>query len=310
MIRNKKDSILGIAALVMCIMCIVITLASAETYNVTGRNTAEVTFQSEAIASNVPPHIDNASFNMEIIAEKEVYPTGERANATIPFAFTGENITFTIDVTDNNGEEDIAAVTIFLSEDETVNESDISISLDAAESTKNGDTRLTFTKSWNVPAFVYGRKNIFITVNDSGGLPSDNNEIKIGELFINPMIGFEIVNSTGGDVESIQFAESPPGTTNVSAQDLIRIKNIDPDSVGMKLKVLIKGTDLVNMNGTGSISISNMKIDGKSMSTALQVIDECLAPGESKKHVFSLDYPLPLPAGHYVGTVTFEIKAL
>jgi len=309
MIRNKKDSILGIFALVTCVV-IMLTLVSAETYNVTGRNTADVTFQSEAIASNVPPHIDNASFSMEIIAEKEVYPTGERANATIPFAFTGENITFTIDVTDNNGEEDIAAVIIFLSEDETVNESDISISLDAVESTKNGDTRLTFTKSWNVPAFVYGRKNIFITVNDSGGLPSDNNEIKIGELFINPMIGFEIVNSTGGDVESIQFAESPPGTTNVSAQSLIQIKNIDPDSVGMKLKVLIKGTDLVNMNGTGSISISNMKVDGKSMSTTLQVIDECLAPSESKTHVFSLDYPLPLPAGRYVGTVTFEIKAL
>jgi len=309
MIRNKKDSILGIVALVTCVV-IMLTLVSAETYNVTGRDTADVTFQSEAIASNVPPHIDNASFSMEIIAEKEVYPTGERANATIPFAFTGENITFTIDVIDNNGEEDIAAVTIFLSEDETVNESDISISLDAVESTKNGDTRLTFTKSWNVPAFVYGRKNIFITVNDSGGLPSDNNEIKIGELFINPMIGFEIVNSTGGDVESIQFAEGPPGTTNVSAQSLIQIKNIDPDSVGMKLKVLIKGTDLVNMNGTGSISISNMKVDGKSMSTALQVIDECLAPGESKTHMFSLDYPLPLPAGRYVGTVTFEIKAL
>lgn len=298
--------------LLICAMMLVPNVVG-ETYTDTGSDTADVTYQSEAEGTNVPPTIDETSFAMKIIAENEVYPAGDRANAAIPFAFTGDDIVFTIDVTDDNGEEDIlsGAVTIFLSEDEFVDGGDISVSLEAVESTKDGDVRLTLTKTWNVPSSEYGKKNILVTAEDSGGLPATNNEIKVGkEVFINPQIGFEITSSTG-DVGYIQFAENPPGTTDVSAyQNPIQIENIDPDNVGMRIKVLVQGDDLANQDRTGSVPIANMKVDGTPMSTALQTIDGSLAPGESSTHAFSLDYPVPLPAGNYIGTVTFEIEAL
>ncbi|MFZ2071493.1 MAG: hypothetical protein WAV32_07875 [Halobacteriota archaeon] len=53
-----------------------------------------------------------------------------------------------------------------------------------------------------------------------------------------------------------------------------------------------------------------MNAEGLHLSTDLQAIDESLAPDESNTHAFSQDYPLPLPAGNYVGRVTFEIEAL
>ncbi len=309
----RKQEIKVCIVLVMWICAtMLVPNAVAETYNVTGRDAADVTFQSEAEAANVPPAIDDTSFGMKIIAEKEVYPSGDRASATIPFAFTGEDVIFTIDVTDDNGEEDIqSAVTIFLSDDESVDGGDVSVSADAVESTKDGDVRLTVTKTWNVPASEYGKKIILITAEDSGGLSATNSGIKVGEVFINPQIGFEITSSTEENIVSLQFAEYPPGTTDVSAyQNPIQIKNNDPDGVGMRIKVLVQGDALVNQDRTGSISISNMKVDGASMSTALQTIDENLAPGESNTYEFSLDYPVPLPAGNYIGTVTFEIEAL
>ena len=302
---------------VMCAMMLVPNVVLAETsFNVTGTDSVDVTFQSEAKAANVLPSIDDASFAIKIMAEEEVYPAGDRASATIPFAFTGEDIVFTIDVTDDNGEEDIAdAVTIFLSDDESVDGGDISVPADAVESTKDGDVRLTVTKTWNVPASEYGEKNILVTANDSGGLSADNNGIKVGTVFINPQIGFEITSNSSTEEDNgsmrIQFAEGAPGTTNVSAyQNPIRIKNIDPDGVGMRIKVLVQGNDLANQNKAGSISIANMKVDGTPMSTALQTIVDNLAPGISNTHEFSLDYPVPLPAESYLGTVTFEIEAL
>lgn len=311
--REPKIKVCIVLVMWICatMLMLVPNVVLAETYNVTGSDSADVAFQSEAKAANVPPSIDDTSFGMKIIAEKEVYPSGERASATIPFAFTGEDIVFTIDITDDNGEEDIiGAVTIFLSDDDSVDGGDISVSTEAVESTKDGDVRLTVTKTWNVPAFEYGEKNILITAVDSGGLSATNSGIKVGAVFINPQVGFEITSTTG-DVGSIQFAEYPPGTTDVSAyQNPIQIKNIDPDGVGMKIKVLVQGDNLGNLNVTGTIPIVNMKVDSMPMSTALQTVDESLAPGASNTHEFSLDYPVPLPAGSYVGTVTFEIEAL
>lgn len=305
------DKIKVCIVFVICAIMLAPNVALAETYNVTGMDSADVTFQTEANATNVPPSIDDTSFAIKIIAEEEVYPAGDRAAATIPFAFTGEDVVFTIDITDDNGEEDIEdAVTIFLSGDESVDAGDISLPMDAVESTKDGDVRLTVTKTWNVPAYEYGKKNILVTAMDSGGLSANNDGIKVGEVFVNPQIGFEITSGTGEDIGSIQFSEGAPGTTNVSAQDSIQIKNIDPDGVGMSVNVLVQGEDLVNQNVTGSIPIANMKVDGSPMSTALQTINENQAPGESSTHAFSLDYPLPLPTGNYVGTVTFEIAAL
>lgn len=300
-----------IVVVMLCAMMLVPNVALAETYNVTGRDSVDVTLQIEAKATNVAPSIDDTSFVIKITAEEEVYPVGYRADATIPFAFTGEDIEFAIDVTDDNGEEDIAnAITIFISEDESVDDSDISLSTEAVESTKDGDVRLTLTKLWNVPSSEYGKKNILVTATDSGGLSADNNGLKVGEVFINPQVGFEITNSAGGDIGSIQFPEGAPGTTNVSALNSIQIRNIDPDGVGMRVRASVQGEDLGNQNLTGSIPIANMNANGLLLSTELQKIDESLAPAESNTHAFSLDYPLPLPAGNYVGAVTFEIEAL
>ena len=298
---------------VICAMLLVPPGALAELYNVTGRDSAGVAFLSEAKATNIAPYIDDTSFALKIIAEDdEVYPAGDREYATIPFAFTGEDLVFAIAVTDDNGEEDIAeAVTLFLSDDESVDADDISLPLSVLESTKDGDVRLTFTEAWNVPSLAYGRKSILITATDSGGLAADNNGLKVGAVFINPQIGFEIASSTGEDIESIQFPESAPGTTGVSAQKSpIRIRNTDPDGVGMYVTVLAQGDNLVNQDVTGSIPIENMKVDGMPLSTELQIIDEDLAPDESNDHLFSIDYPVPLPAGSYAGTVDFEISAL
>ncbi|KAF5437014.1 hypothetical protein C5S35_06185 [Candidatus Methanophagaceae archaeon] len=300
-----------IVVVMLCAMMLVPNVALAETYNVTGRDSVDVTLQIEAKATNVAPSIDDTSFVIKITAEEEVYPVGYRADATIPFAFTGEDIEFAIDVTDDNGEEDIAnAITIFISEDESVDDSDISLSTEAVESTKDGDVRLTLTKLWNVPSSEYGKKNILVTATDSGGLSADNNGLKVGEVFINPQVGFEITNSAGEDIGSIQFPEGAPGTTNVSALNSIQIRNIDPDGVGMRVRASVQGEDLGNQNVTGSIPIANMNANGLLLSTELQKIDESLAPAESNTHAFSLDYPLPLPAGNYVGAVTFEIEAL
>ncbi|MFZ2071494.1 MAG: hypothetical protein WAV32_07880 [Halobacteriota archaeon] len=137
------------------------------------------------------PAIDNNSFVLKITAEEEVYPTGHRADATIPFAFTGEDVEFAIDIIDDNGEEDIAnSVTIFISEDESFGDGDISLPTEAVGRTKDGDMRLALTKVWNVPSSEYGKKNILVTATDSGGLSADNNGLKVGEQFINPQVGF------------------------------------------------------------------------------------------------------------------------
>jgi hypothetical protein len=288
----------------ICVLLFVPQSALAETYNVTGGGSADVTFLTDAEATNVPPSINDTSFTLQVLAEgKEVYPAGDRANATIPFAFTGEDLVFTIEVADDNGEEDIEdGVTLFLSDDAVVDDDDISLSFNALESTKDGDVRLTFTTSWNVDAFAYGGKNVLITATDSGGLSADNNGLNVGTVFINPQIGFEITYDTGEDVESIQFPEGAPGTMNVSVMNSLRVKNSDP--------VLVQGDNLVNQNVTGSIPIGNLKVDGAPMSAELKTIESYLAAYESSTHLFSIDYPIPLPAGNYVGTVTFEIAAV
>ena len=269
--RNTK-----ICTFMVIIFCLVLTTLSA--------GGAESGYGSECGISNIAPLIDGSSFFL--------------SNTMV---CTGESVEFAVDVSDANGAADVSLVMLVLSDDGNISDDDISIQLERT-GTVNATTS-TFGKVWTVEGET-GLKNILITAKDSANLVADNNGVKVGTIEFNPMIGFEVKNGKGGALTTISFPKSPPGTLNLSSnQNAIQISNIG----GIAIDVYIHGTDMTNGNET--IPISNMRVDGMSMSTTPQLIADGVEPDTSSSHNIYVDYPAVIPAGTYQGTVVFEITA-
>jgi len=258
--------------------------------------------------TNTPPFIDSSSFTIKIASAKELYPVGDRRDAAIPYAFSGETLTLQLNVSDDNGDQGILSANAVLSDDNVIDHSDIIVELAAVESTRDGDLWLTFTKDWDIPSSPNGLKKILIAAGDAAGLEASNNGVLVGQVFLNPRVVCE-VSAADSPLASLSF-ESAPGTENVYAKENpITVRNMDPDGVGMKVRVSVKGTDLANGDRTGVIPVSNMKVNGNSLTTAPQLM-LVIASGASNTLEFTLDYPLPLPAGDYNGSITIILEVV
>lgn len=248
----------------------------------------EVEYGSECSISNVAPLIAESTFSL---SDTTVYIGGS----------IGEPIEFSVDVSDANGAADLSSVMLVLSDDELISDDDISIQLNKTGTVDT--TTSKFETVWTVEG-ESGLKNVLVTAKDSVNLPADNNGVKVGTIELNPVIGFELKNGTGGALTTISFPTSTPGTRNLSSnQNGIQITNIG----GVAINVSIHGTDMTNGNET--IPISNMKVDGIPMSTTPQLIAVGVEPSTSSTHNIAVDYPTGIPTGAYQGTVIIEIGA-
>ncbi len=152
-------------------------------------------------------------------------------------------------------------------------------------------------------------KHVLSNATDNAGLSAINNGIEVGEIFQNPLMGFEVTDGLGSVLTTVSFAESVPGTNNVTSdQNTIQIINTDPDGVGMRIKVSVAGTAMVN--GTNEIPVSNLRIDDIPLSVTQNEIDSSIGHLSSASHNFYLDYPAGLAAGTYQGGIDFEVEAI
>jgi len=264
-------------------------------------------YSSSVDVNNSAPSIDAPSFSMKIFLDEEVYPTGVRGGAIIPYAFQGEALKFNVSVSDDNGDQDIQSASIVLSEDDVLDGDDLTVPLEAVEAERDGDSRLAFRASWIVSS-AHGLKKILVTSMDANGSEATNNGVIVGEVFLNPTVHYE-VKSGGEALASVSF-EGEAGDVNVNARENpITISNMDPDKVGIKIRVHVWGTDLTNKNGEGVIPISNMKANGIKLSAEPQLLF-LVDSGNTETLEFTLDFPIPLPAGSYKGTVKIEVELM
>jgi len=265
-------------------------------------------FSPEAkVTASTPTSTHIKSFELKIFSTEELYPGGVRSNALIPYAFSGEKLSFTVSIFVENNSQTPISTSVVLSQDDSIDDSDVFVELDIVGSSSDDNSSFNFAKEWTVPPSEYGLKKIFIITKLEGNVEVLNNGAPVGEVFLNPEVLWE-VTSNGSLVLSLNF-EASPGSENVQAKENpITVTNLDPSGVGTKLKVFVTGTDLRNNDETAFIPISNMKVNEKNLSSTPQLIFVVDA-GSSATLEFVLDYPTPLPDGVYGGTITiiFEV---
>ncbi|TKY91825.1 MAG: hypothetical protein C5S46_03845, partial [Candidatus Methanomarinus sp.] len=249
---------------------------------------------TEPTAAN--PVIDSSSFT--------AIPGVERDHL-IPYGFTGESIDFTVNVEDDDGASDITTVELILSDDTTISQDDTVIVM--SHSANVDDKTATFIGTLTISSSS-GLKHVFVNATDSTGSIATNNGINVGEVFENPLTGFEIKDGSGDSLASIIFPASVPGIRVESDLNSIQITNNDPSDVGMKIKVSVKGTPLIS--GTNQIDTSNMEVDTTVLSETLTEIDSGISAGATSDHNFYLNYPDSIAPGAYKGDIDFEVEAV
>lgn len=279
------------------LLAIVVALTASLAAGAPPNATYSVDTDAVCVMAATEPVINATSYNIAL---------GVTRDYTTPYGFTGESIDFTIDVADANGASDIATVELILSADASISADDTVVPL--THITDVDSTAATFGAAWTVPS-TSGLKHVLINATDSAGLAAINNGIEVGEVFQNPLMGFEVKDGSATALTTVSFAESVPGTNDVpSDQNTIQIINTDPDGVGMRIKVSVVGTAMVN--GTNEIPVSNLRIDATPLSVTLDEIDSSIDPLSSASHNFYLNYPAGLAAGTYQGGIDFEIEAI
>jgi LysM repeat protein len=244
----------------------------------------------------VDPVIDSSSFAATPEAERDYL---------IPYGFTGESIEFAVNVRDDDGASDITTVELILSDDTTISQDDTVIVM--SHSANVDDKTATFIGTLTISSSS-GLKHVFVNATDSTGSIATNNGINVGEVFENPLTGFEIEDGSGGSLASIIFPASVPGIRVESDLNSIQITNNDPSDVGMKIKVSVKGTPLIS--GTNQIDMSNMEVDTTVLSETLTEIDSGISAGATSDHNFYLNYPDQIASGAYRGNIDFEVEAV
>lgn len=263
----------------------------------TPNETYSVGADAICLMATAKPVINVTSYNITL---------GVTRDYTIPYGFTGEPIDFTIDVMDGNGASDIATVELIFSDDASISAEDTVVPL--AHVVDVDATTATFGATWIVPS-TNGLKHVLVNVTDSTGLAATNNGIEVGNIFQNPLMGFEVKDGSGTALTTVSFAASAPGTNSVpSDQNTIQIINTDPDGVGMRIKVSVVATAMTD--GTNEIPVSNIGVDDTPLSVTPTEIDSAIDPLESASHNFKLDYPAGLVAGTYQGGIDFEVEAI
>ncbi len=280
----------------MFILAIAVALTASMAAG-TPNETYSVGTDAICMMATAEPVINVTSYNITL---------GVTRDYTIPYGFTGEPIDFTIAVTDYNGASDIATVELVLSDDTSISADDTVVPLTHVVDVDA--TTATFGATWIVPS-TNGLKHVLVNATDSTGLSATNNGIEVGEIFQNPLMGFEVKDGSGTALTTVSFAASAPGTNSVpSDQNTIQIINTDPDGVGMRIKVSVVATAMTD--GTNEIPVSNIGVDDTQLSVTPTEIDSAIDPLESASHNFKLDYPAGLVAGTYQGGIDFEVEAI
>ncbi len=280
----------------MLILAIAVALTASMAAG-TPNETYSVSTDAICLMETAEPVINATSYNITL---------GVTRDYITPYGFTGEPIDFTIDVTDGNGASNIATVELILSEDASISADDTVVSLTHVEDVDA--TTTTFGATWIVPS-TSGLKHVLINATDSTGLSATNKGIEVGEIFQNPLMGFEVKDGSGTALTTVSFAASAPGTNSVASdQNTIQIINTDPDGVGMRIKVSVVGTAMTS--GANEIPVSNIGVDDTQLSVTPTEIDSAIDPLMSVSHNFKLDYPAGLAAGTYQGGIDFEVEAI
>lgn len=279
----------------MLILAIVVALTASVAAGMPNE-TYSVSTDAICLMATAEPVINATSYNITL---------GITRDCITPYGFTGEPIDFTIDVTDDNGASDIA-VELVLSEDASISADDTVVPLTHVVDVDA--TTATFGATWIVPS-TSGLKHVLVNATDSTGLSATNNGIEVGEIFQNPLMGFEVKDGSGTALTTVSFAASAPGTNSVASdQNTIQIINTDPDGVGMRIKVSVVATAMTD--GTNEIPVSNIGVDDTQLSVTPTEIDSAIDPLALASHNFKLDYPAELVAGTYQGGIDFEVEAI
>ena len=329
--KNSTRYILSLLlSIIMGVAVMGSTFAISTTYG-TGHTTATV--------DNLKPVVNCSSYEMVIrtVQGIKVYeyknttgvtPGLLRSDALEAYAYTGEGVTFYVNVSDPNGEQDLqtnGAGVDFLLVPQGQSPSNPTYVIHAGfDTSTSGDadlTTLTFYAQWTVPAGAYGCFDVYVKATDKHG--ACTGYIKKGKIFLNPMIGINVTKDNDAypaPFTGLSFGNVNPGDTNVPAtENVVTIHNIDPDGVGTKIAVFVSATSMTQAGGTGIIPAENIKahvIKANNMThsynTHLQnnvkvLLWQPLKPCHTNalEVNFTLDVPTPLPSGCYGGSITF-----
>ncbi|AIJ06092.1 hypothetical protein JH146_1250 [Methanocaldococcus bathoardescens] len=300
---------------------------------------------------NYPPEIDCNSYELKITTLQgwKVYeyknttgvtPKLLRSDALMAYAYTGEGVTFYINVSDPNGVQDLQAMGAgvdFLLVPQGGNPKNPTYTIPAGfDPSTTTSTGATFYAQWTVPAGAYGCFDVYVKARDGKhghGHGKCTRPVLKGKIFLNPMVGIEITkdndrfepknndgNANYAQFTGLCFGKTTPGATNVSAKEnVVTIHNIDPDNVGTQMAVFVSATSMTQSKGTGIIPAENIKAHvikannvAQSYSVHLQnnarvLLWQPLKPCDTNalEVNFTLDVPTPLPSGHYKGSIAF-----
>ncbi|ADC70208.1 conserved hypothetical protein [Methanocaldococcus sp. FS406-22] len=302
-------------------------------------STSSGTGYTSATVANLNPIINCSSYELVIktVEGLKVYeyknttgvtPNLLRSDALEAYAYTGEGVTFYVNVSDPNGEQDLqtnGAGVDFLLVPQGGSPANptytIHAGFDPATSGDDDLTTLTFYAQWTVPAGAHGCFDVYVKARDKHG--ACTGPIYKGKIFLNPMIGMNVTkdnDASPAPFTGLSFGNVNPGDTNVPAnENVVTIHNIDPDGVGTKIAVFVSATSLTQAGGTGIIPAENikahlLKANGNPISGTVtlqnnvkvllwQPLEPCHA--NALEVNFTLDVPTPLPSGCYGGSVTF-----
>ncbi len=305
-------------------------------------STSSGTSHTSATVNNLPPVVNCSSYELLIktVQGAKVYeykntsgvtPNLLRSDALEAYAYTGEGVTFYVNVSDPNGEQDLqtnGAGVDFLLVPHGQSPSNPTYVIHAGfDSTTSGDADLTtlkFYAQWTVPAGAHGDFDVYVEARDKHG--ACTGPIYKGKVFLNPMIGMNVTkdnDATPTPFTGLSFGNVNPGDTNVSAdENVVTIHNIDPDGVGTKIAVLASATSLTQAGGTGIIPAENIKAHLLKANGA--PVPAWMTPVTLQNNVkvllwkplkpcnanalevnFTLDVPTALPSGCYGGSITF-----
>jgi len=291
---------------------------------------------------NVAPHIYDNTFGMQIKTVENWLVYSEyggvvntllfRGDALVPYAYAGEGVTFYVTIGDDNGEGDLDGAQVFFILDKdgnlatTTDQITIIAGYDSSTVGDGDPYNLTFFAEYTVDSSAYGKYFIYVKAADEYGIAADNSPVCVGEIFLNPAVGIDVVADATGNrtaLSGINFGSVVPGETDVPAEEnVIGITNTDPDAVGMKILVAASATSLSGPGGAipaenieaELLKANNQTVSGTiTMSNAAQVtLWEALKPGVDNELEFNLtlDVPSPLISGSYSGTMTFYALGL
>jgi len=294
---------------------------------------------SVSTVNNVAPVIDCDSFAMEIASSTgdllwDGAGNGVRGALADPYMVDGETLSFTVDVSDTNGESDLEttgtiAVGFFRS---TADETDWSnaelvykLGVDRATMGDSDINEVTFIADKILNEGLDGEYVVYVGASDSfsenpetdgwfffGDYADD--QCLVATIYMNPLTGLTIVDGNDNTFANINFGAQDPGTTDVLAeQNTIKVTN--SGDFGAIQDILVRTDDMTKAGiylGNSIIPAGNMFLTSQGvsagidmgnfdMSTEEQPGAKNVPNGDNWMFDLDLDFPATLADGAYEG---------